>query len=249
MSSSEQDLPASEDSQNHAARHNVALYHREHMRFNATTMLELAADISRQADRLKVYGDYWQRAVEPPRTSSFDTSDPRFGASACPDLNPLSAIAGSGILFMEGAGEPDEIRMLKEKLKSQGSLFADKGKWLIEIMRLTWQSDVALLDPASPDAWSWILVSSATLLSAKQRSMAGKLLLVALEYLEKVDFTPSAIRANRAESGKILLMAAWAMDAAAAVFSQNAAGLSRDDLEMAEYSTYFEKASPTDSRN
>jgi hypothetical protein len=244
MSPNEHDLTTSDESALHAARHNVALYHREHMRFNATTMLELAADISREADRLKIFGDYWQRPEEPPRTASFDISDPRFGATGCSDLNPLNAIAGAGILFMEGVGEPDEIRMLKEKLQSEGTRYANKGQWLAEAMRMTWQSDVVLLDPATPDAWPWISIVSATLRSAKQRSMAGSLLLVAREYLEKVDFTPAAIRANRAASGKLLLLAARTMDAAAAVFSDDAAGLRRGELEWAEYLAYFGEPTP-----
>ena len=244
MSPNEHDLATSEESALHAARHNVAIYHREHMRFNATTMLELAADISREADRLKVFGDYWQRPEEPARTSSFDISDPRFGASGCSDLNPLNAIAGAGILFMEGAGEPDEILMLKEKLRSEGTRFANKGQWLSDIMKMTWESDVVLLDPATPGAWPWISIVSATLRSAKQRAMAGRLLLEALDYLEKVDLTPGAIRTNRAASGKLLLLAAWTMDAAAAVFSENAAGLSRGELEWAEYLAYFGEPTP-----
>ena len=244
MAANEHDLPPSEDSALHGARHNVALHHREHVRFNSTMMLELAADISREADRLKVFGDYWQRPEESRRTASFDISDPRFGAAGCSDLNPLSAIAGAGILFMEGVGEPDEIHTLKEKLKSEGTRFSNKGQWLTDIMRMTWESDVELLDPATPDAWPWISIASATLRSAKQRSMAGNLLLVALEYLEKVDFTPAAIRANRAASGKLVLLAAWTLDAAAAVFSENAAGLSRAELEWAEYLAFFGEPTP-----
>lgn len=238
MQSNDQNAPAKEESALNA-RHNIALYHREHMRFNATLILEVAADLSREANRLKVFGDYWQRPPEPPRTDAFDTSDPRFRAAGCSDLNPLSAVAGAGILFMEGLGQPEEIRMLKEKLKSEGERFANKGQWLVDIMKLTWKADVVLLDPATPDAWPWISVLSLTWRGAKQRLMAGRLLLVALEHLEQVDFTPAAIRKSRAASGESLLAAAWAMDAAAALFCENAASLSRDDVEMAEYLAFF----------
>lgn len=229
----------------HNARHNIALYHREHMRFNATLILEVAADMSREANRLKVFGDYWQRDAEPARTPPFDTSDRRFGAAGCPDLNPLSAVASAGILFMEGQGQPEEIRMLKEKLKSEGERFANKGQWLVDVMKLTWNADRVLLDPATPDAWPWISVLSVTLRGAKQRLMAGKLLLVALDYLERVDFTPAGVRSNRAESGRLLLLAAWSMDAAAALFSENAASLSRDDIDMVDYLSFFENSTPT----
>jgi len=239
MQANDQDLRSREESGMHA-RHNIALYHREHMRFNATLILEVAAELSREANKLKVFGDYWQRAEEPARTATFDTSDPRFRAAGCPDLNPLSAVAGAGILFMEGQGEPEEIRILKERLKSEGERFANKGQWLVDIMRLSWKADVVLLDPATPEAWPWISVLSVTMRGAKQRLMAGKLLLLALEHLEAVDFAPAAVRANRAASGRSLVAAAWAMDAAAALFSENAASLSRDDLDMVEYLSFFE---------
>src|SRR3712207_3351095 len=114
--------PAARESTLHT-RHNIALYHRDHMRFNSTLLLEVAADLSREANRLKVFGDYWQRAEEPPATRAFDTSHPRATAAGCGDLSPLSAVANAGILFMEGLGEPEEIRVLKAKLKFRGEQF------------------------------------------------------------------------------------------------------------------------------
>ncbi|MCC6209605.1 MAG: hypothetical protein IT513_01045 [Burkholderiales bacterium] len=222
------------------ARHNIALFHRDHMRFNATLLLEVAADLSREANRLKVFGDYWQRAEEPPATPAFDTSDRRFGGAGCGDLSPRSAVANAGILFMEAQGEPDEIRVLKEKLRTRGEGFMNKGRWLTETMTRSWQRDQVLLDPATPDAWPWVGVVSITWRGAKQRSMAGKLLLVALEYLEKIEFTPAAIRRNRAASGKLMVAAGRAMDAAAALFCKNAESLTHDDPEMAEYLAFFE---------
>ena len=134
--------------------------------------------------------------------------------------------------------------MLKEKLRSEGERFANKGQWLVDIMKLTWKADVVLLDPATPDAWPWMSVISVTFRGAKQRLMAGKLLLVALDHLEQVDFAPAAIRADRAASGRRLVSAAWAMDAAAALFTENAASLSRDDQDMAEYLAFFEDPMP-----
>lgn len=223
-------------------RHNIALYHRDHMRFNATLLLEIAADISREANRLKVFGDYWQREAEPLATAPFDTSHPRSTAAGCGDLSPLSAVAGAGILFMEGLGEPEEIRVLKEKLRYRGEQFVDKGQWLVDIMAVIWKQDLELLDPATVAAWPWVSVISNTWRGAKQRLTAGKLLLTARDYLEQVDFTPAAIRKNRAASGKLLLSAAWAMDAAATLFCENTSSLTYDDPEMIRYLTFFENA-------
>ncbi|MCC6209609.1 MAG: hypothetical protein IT513_01065 [Burkholderiales bacterium] len=222
------------------AMHNIVSFHRDHMRFNAALLLEVAADLSREANKLKVFGDYWQRAAEGD-AAGFDRADPRFGAAGCGDLSPLSAVAGAGILFMEGQGEPDEIRMLKEKLKSRGEGFRNKGQWLVEMMGKSWQRDRGLLDPATVEAaWPRLRVVSVTWHGAKQRWMAGKLLLVALEYLEMIEFTPAAIRQNRAAAGKLLLAAGWAMDAAAALFCKNATTLLDDDPEMAEYLAFIE---------
>lgn len=224
-------------------RHNIAWYHREHMRFNANLILEIGVDIGREANRLKVFGNYWQRAPETPFTPPFDTSDRRFSAAGCPDLNPLAAVAGAGILFMEGGGEPEEIRLLKAKLKFEGERFRNKGQWLVDIMHLTWKADLPLLDPATPGAWPWASVVSLTLRGAKQRRMAGSMLLVALDYLEQVDFKPAALRQNRPEAGKRLLAAAWAMDEASRLFAENAASLTHDDPYMHEYLDFF--ANPT----
>jgi len=220
-------------------RHNIALYHRDHMRFNATLLLEVAADISREANRIKVFGDYWQREAESPATRPFDTAHPRSTAAGCGDLSPMSAVAGAGILFMEGGGEPEEIRMLKAKLKFRGDQFVDKGHWLIHAMKTIWEEDKELLDPATPNAWPWVSVLSVTWRGAKQRLTAGKLLLTAHEYLEQVDFTPAGLRRDRAAAGKLLHSAGWAMDAAAALFCDNTSSLTHDDPEMIKYLTHF----------
>ncbi|QDC36358.1 hypothetical protein [Sphingobium fuliginis] len=143
---------------------------------------------------------------------------------------------------MEGLGEPEEIRVLKEKLRYRGEQFVDKGQWLVDIMAVIWKQDLELLDPATVAAWPWISVISNTWRGAKQRLTAGKLLLTARDYLEKVDFAPAALRKNRAASGKLLLSAAWAMDAAATLFCENTSSLTYDDPEMIRYLTFFENA-------
>ena len=51
--------------------------------------------------------------------------DPRFGGVGCGDLSPLSAVAGTGILFMEGGAEPEEIRMLKARHPHMTTLIFD----------------------------------------------------------------------------------------------------------------------------
>jgi hypothetical protein len=223
-------------------RHNVCLYHRDHMRFNANLILEVATDIGREAARLKVFADYWQTEPEPMRTPAFDPSHPVAIPAGCYDLSPLSAVASCGILFMEGEGEPEEIRMLKEKLRFRGEQFKDKGQWLVDTMEFVWKHDVKLLDPEHEGAWPWVSVLSLTWRGAKQRLAAGQLLLTARDYLLKIDFTPAGLRKNRAEAGKLLHSAAWTMDAAATMFAENNASLTYDDADMLKYLAYFENA-------
>lgn len=225
------------------ARHNIALFHRDHMRFYVTTQLEVAADLSREANKIKVFGDYWLRE-EKATASSFDAADPRFRAAGCGDLTPLTAIAGMGILFMEGEGEPDEIRLLKEKLRAYSYRFTSKGEWLAEKMEMAWQRESVLLSPESIDAaWPRLRVVAIDWQGAKETVMVGKLLGLALERLVGIDFTPSAIRKNRPAFGKMLLSAGWMIDMAARILSKVATDLSQADPDMTAYLAFVENAS------
>jgi hypothetical protein len=57
-----------------------------------------------------------------------------FRPAGCDDLNALSPIASIGILFMEGRGEPTEIRVLKAKLGARGDGSVRAGEWLARNM-------------------------------------------------------------------------------------------------------------------
>src|SRR5262245_60891376 len=104
--------------QDREAMHNIATYHREHERYYTMSQLELAADLAREANRLKIVADAWLRrdGSADPGSGAVDYANPRFQAAGCPDLNALGAIAVIGVLFMEGEREPAEIRTLKGKL-------------------------------------------------------------------------------------------------------------------------------------
>jgi hypothetical protein len=100
-----------------AALDNIATYHREHERYYTVQKYEQAAELAREANKLKVVADTWlasgKRAPLYPET---DFDQPAFRPAGCDDLNALSAIASIGILFMEGQGEPTEIRCSKRSL-------------------------------------------------------------------------------------------------------------------------------------
>ena len=224
------------------ARHNIATFHREHMRFYVTTQLEVAADISREANKLKVFGDYWLKS-QSDSTNSFDFSDPRYRAAGCGDLTPLTAIAGMGILFMEGEGEPDEIRLLKEKLSNLSHRFTSKGEWLSEKMEMAWKRESVLLSPETIDAaWPRLRVIAVDWQGARETVMVGKLLGLALECISRIDFTPAAIRKNRAPWGKMLLTSGWMLDMAARLLAKVATDLSQADPDLTDYLTFIEAA-------
>ena len=70
------------------------------------------------------------------------------------DLNAPGLVAGSGILFMEGEGEPAELRRLKREV----ALLADEthqgGEWLAQAMQQagTWRENLAAFPPL-PTCW------------------------------------------------------------------------------------------------
>lgn len=217
------------------ARLNIATYHRDHMRYYVMHQMELAADISREANKLKVFGDYWLRGGDDWR-SSFDPSDPRYKAAGCGDLTPLTAIAGMGILFMEGEGEPDEIRLLKEKLGNLSHRFVSKGEWLADKMDAAWKRESVLLSPDSIVAASpRFQVIATDWQGSRETVLVGRLIGLALECLNKIEFTPAAVRKNRQPWGRSLLYAGWLLDMAARLLSKVAGDLSQADTQLTDY--------------
>ena len=63
-----------------------------------------------------------------------------------PDLNAAAALQLDGVLFMEGEGEPGEIRHLKRDLRTFADDAAGAGEWLATAMQSSWDVAVVLLD-------------------------------------------------------------------------------------------------------
>jgi hypothetical protein len=210
---------------------NIATYHREHERYYTVYKYERAAELAREANKLKVVADVWLAGgAASPGDSATDFSHPAFRAAGCADLNPLSAIASIGILFMEGQAEPAEIRALKAKLAALGGGSVQAGEWLAGMMAAAWSRESVLLDEkfaaaARPRyrtiATNWI--------GARETMLMGKLLMLAVGHLSALDFTPKAIRACKIESGQTLALAAAILGQAATLEATSGVELSGND--------------------
>lgn len=172
-----------------AAVLNLSRFHREHEKFYAEYPREQAVTLQRHARTLKALADRWMRYECLPD----QTRVPYAGSE---DLNDPVALQLDGVLFMEGAGEPVELQRVKDVLRSSGEGNVEIGQWLASAMEHSWAAAVALFDYAS----------LADLVGERQRiiandwqaadmsRLAGRLLLRAVEMLDRLTFTPEALR-------------------------------------------------------
>ena len=84
---------------------NLARTHREHEKFYSQAPLRQAAEVQAASRALKALAAQWGEAT----VSEHPLPNPYAGAE---DLNAPGLVAESGILFMEGEGEPVEIARL-----------------------------------------------------------------------------------------------------------------------------------------
>jgi hypothetical protein len=172
---------------------NLARYHREHEKFYSAAPLEEALLLQQISRTLKALAERW-RVVEP----AAGPGATRFAGA--PDLNDPRAVETSGVLFMEGEGEPAEIAGIKADLARRADEHREAGEWLANAMESAWGMAQALTGyPELADllgerhriiANDW---RAATLgqLVARQLGRACAL-------LDQVDFTPEALREDLA---------------------------------------------------
>lgn len=199
---------------------NLSKYHREHEKFYAQAPLEQALVFQRASRVLQTLADRWER-VEPQAAKQ---AMPYMGSE---DLNEPSTIQHTGVLFMEGEGEPAEIAQLKRTLASMADDFERTGQWLTEAMRASWEAARPLLEiPPLAD-----VLGERHRIIANDWRAAGLSALVAhivrrsLEILGKVDFVPEAVRADLAGPRtypRYLHSASELLDHAADLASQSA---------------------------
>ncbi|MEH0416697.1 hypothetical protein [Streptomyces sp. B21-083] len=126
---------------------NLSRFHREHEEYYSQAPLQQAGELQAWSRALKSLADRWS-VVE----AGEQTSPITFAGTE--DLNAPGLVAESGILFMEGEGEPAEL----QRLKRQVALLADEtqqgGDWLAQAMeRLgTWRETWLPIRPL-PTCW------------------------------------------------------------------------------------------------
>jgi hypothetical protein len=172
---------------------NLSQYHREHEKYYSEASLADAVSLQRTARTLIALAERWTSA-EPaaePAPSPF---------AGTPDLNDDRAIETSGILFMEGEGEPAEIGRIKSWLETIAASSEQTGSWLAAAMEASWAMAEALL--AYPQL--------ADLLGERHRiignnwqnactaQLIARYLRRAVTVMERVDFSPAALRADLA---------------------------------------------------
>jgi hypothetical protein len=192
---------------------NLSRFHREHEKHYAAAPLEDALWLQRTSRTFKALAERWSRAeVEPhPAPSPF---------AGAPDLNDERAIETSGVLFMEGEGEPSEISGIKRRLTDMARANEGTGEWLGNAMQASWAVAEQLLQfPELAEilgerhriiANDWQNANTAALISRHlDRAVA---------ILDRVDFTPAALRADLAgprHAGAYLFAATELIDHAA----------------------------------
>ena len=172
---------------------NLSRYHREHEKYYSEEALVNAVSLQRTGRTLIALAERWTSA-EP---AAEPAPSPFAGA---PDLNDERAIETSGVLFMEGEGEPAEIGRIKAELETIAASSEQTGAWLAAAMEASWAMAEALLAyPRLADLLgerhriignNWQNACTAQLIARYLRR--------AVTVMERVDFSPAALRADLA---------------------------------------------------
>ncbi len=196
-----------------AAARNLSRYHREHEKYYSEAPLNDAIALQRMARTLIALAERWA-SVEP---ATAPAPSPFAGA---PDLNDERAIETSGVLFMEGGGEPAEIGRMKSELEAIAAISEQSGSWLASAMEGSWAMAEALL--AYPQLAD-LLAERHKIIANNWRNaftaqLIARFLRRAVAVLERVDFSPARLRqdlAGKRSAPRYLYSAAELIDHAA----------------------------------
>jgi hypothetical protein len=176
-----------------AVARNLSQYHREHEKYYSEAPLTGAISLQRIGRTLIALAERWTSA-EP---ATVPAASPFAGT---PDLNDDRAIETSGVLFMEGGGEPAEITRIKSELRTMAAASEQNGSWLAAAMEASWAMAEALLAyPQLADLLAerhkiignnWRNASTAQLIARYLRR--------AVSVMEQVDFSPAELRKDLA---------------------------------------------------
>jgi hypothetical protein len=209
-----------------AAVLNLSRYHRDHEKFYAEHPREQAVSLQRHTRTLKALADRWMRD-----DGSHDQPQVPFAGSE--DLNDPVALQLDGVLFMEGAGEPVELQRIKGELRGVAEQSIEIGEWLASAMEMTWAAATALFDypPLADLLGERHRIIANDWQAANMSLLAGRLLLRALDILDRQPLTPDALRddlANGSVTPGLLYSATELIDRAADLLSDSA-GLVHDN--------------------
>lgn len=174
---------------------NLSRYHNEHEKYYSGAPLYQAIEIQKASKILKTLAERWSDVSEEAEISG---EKHRIHYSGCDDLNVTATIQHTGVLFMEGEGEPQEIYQVKRNLHELAEDFAKTGDWLSTAIESTWTLGKQLLSiPELADLLGErhrIMINDWQ--AASMNSLASRIIIRALDILEKVNMTPEAIREN-----------------------------------------------------
>jgi hypothetical protein len=172
---------------------NLSKYHREHEKFYAQSPLQNAIELHEASRVLKTLADRWAhvKAADPIQGNPY---------AGCEDLNETATIQDSGVLFLEGEGEPTEIARLKRDLANMANDYEQTGEWLARAMESSWDVALALTENALLAA---VLGERHRIIAndwqaANLSSLVSRLIRRSLDILNKVDLAPTVIRADLA---------------------------------------------------
>jgi hypothetical protein len=205
---------------------NMTAFHREHEKFYSVSPREQAVVLQRHSRTLHALADRWASTTPSVR-------QPFSPYEGTPDLNALAAVQLDGVLFMEGEGEPGEITHLKRDLRAYAEDATEAGEWLANAMESSWSIATSLFDI---EALADLLGERHRIIAnnwqgASMLSLTARILHRAADLLDRVDFSPAALRADLAAgavSAQRLSSAAEMIDHAADLLS-DFAGLVHDN--------------------
>jgi len=205
---------------------NLSKFHREHEKFYASSPRELAVALQRHARSLQALADQWT-ASEPSVPEPFS---PYEGAE---DLNSAAALQLDGVLFMEGEGRPAEITHLMRDLRTVADDQRGTGQWLASAMQASWDVAAALtcIDGLADVLGERHRIIANDWQAAGMALLTSRILDRAADILERVDFTPKALRADMT-AGKVSaarLYSAAELISHAADLCSDSAGLVHDN--------------------
>ena len=142
---------------------------------------------------LKALADHWSSVLPTDRPGM----SPFAGA---PDLNPPGLTAEAGVLFMEGEGEPSEIKRLRRDLETLAGDMDAVGEWLSAAMEKGWAIAGSLA--AYPELADLLgerhRIIANDWQAASAQTLIARMLRRALEIIGHVDFSPAALRSDLA---------------------------------------------------